>query len=90
MPPNECLDLIEQIAENSQQVRYAETNLWHDMIRDVRERLSNRKQSGGELTLDDLLGQLHAALGANPALTALLRRRFPVAMVDEFQDTDDI
>ena len=51
------------------------------------------------LSFDDLLTRLHAALhrgagapGDAPgeALAEAIRRRFPVAMIDEFQDTDPV
>jgi exodeoxyribonuclease V beta subunit len=45
------------------------------------------------LTFDDMLGRLHHKLhdpASGPALAEALRRRFPAALVDEFQDTDPL
>ena len=44
------------------------------------------------LSFNDLLTQLHQALRAESgeALGQLLRERYPIAMIDEFQDTDPI
>ncbi|HEX5193141.1 MAG TPA: UvrD-helicase domain-containing protein [Solirubrobacteraceae bacterium] len=52
--------------------------------------VDRRKRLGGVITYDDLVARLNAALdGDNGALAIeLLRRRFDVVMVDEFQDTD--
>jgi exodeoxyribonuclease V beta subunit len=52
--------------------------------------VERRKRRGGVMTYDDLVARLNAALlGDNGALAIdLLRRRFDVVMVDEFQDTD--
>ena len=54
--------------------------------------LSQRKLLARHRTFDDLLLQLHAALyGRNgERLTAVLQSRFPVGLIDEFQDTDRI
>ncbi|WP_409525561.1 exodeoxyribonuclease V subunit beta [Nitrincola sp. MINF-07-Sa-05] len=45
-----------------------------------------------ELGFDDLLQQLDKALGSDQGehLAATLRRQYPVAMIDEFQDTDPL
>jgi exodeoxyribonuclease V beta subunit len=57
-----------------------------------RELLRQREQrlrSRGQLVFDSLLSRVHAALhAAGSPLPALLRQAWPVAMVDEFQDTD--
>ncbi len=54
--------------------------------------LAQRKLLARQRTFDDLLLQLHAVLyGANgERLTTLLRTRYPVALIDEFQDTDRV
>ncbi len=54
--------------------------------------LAQRKQLARERTFDDLLLQLHQVLYSNAGerLTEVLRARFPVALIDEFQDTDRI
>jgi exodeoxyribonuclease V beta subunit len=56
----------------------------------VRTEVDRRKRAGGLMTYDDLVARLNAALsGPNERLAIdLLRRRFAVVMVDEFQDTD--
>ncbi len=52
----------------------------------------NRKLEEGILTFDDLIIQLHRALKGSfgEKLARAIRRRFPVALIDEFQDTDSV
>ena len=54
--------------------------------------LTQQKLLSRQRTFDDLLLQLHSVLyGDNgDRLTSLLRARYPVALIDEFQDTDRI
>jgi exodeoxyribonuclease V beta subunit len=58
----------------------------------VRVELAERKRALGVITYDDLLGQLLRALtGANGAAAVnMLRRRYSVVLIDEFQDTDPV
>jgi exodeoxyribonuclease V beta subunit len=48
-----------------------------------------RRRTAGTLSFDDLLTQLRDALESD-APAAILRRRFQVALIDEFQDTDPV
>jgi exodeoxyribonuclease V beta subunit len=60
-------------------------------LRDLDATLAKRKESAGVLTFDDLLRRLDAALGdprLGRRLATVVRRRFQVALIDEFQDTD--
>lgn len=59
----------------------------------LRDGLAQRKQQLGLLAFDDLLTQLDTALarpGSGTRLAGRLRNRYPVALVDEFQDTDPV
>ncbi len=58
----------------------------------VRRELDRRKRRLGVMTFDDLLMRLDAALhGPNAdAVSARLRERFAVVLIDEFQDTDPV
>ncbi len=57
---------------------------------EIREAVAREKRRRGELGFDDMLSRLDAALCSEngEALAAAIRARFPVAMIDEFQDTD--
>lgn len=59
---------------------------------DVRQRLKAHKEITRSMSFDDLLTRLAEAL-ANPGnqdLGLRLREQYPVAMIDEFQDTDPL
>jgi len=58
----------------------------------AREHVRQAKFAAQVLSYDDLLAEMHRALhgGNGAALADEVRRRFPVAMIDEFQDTDPV
>lgn len=59
-------------------------------LSEIRETVAQEKRRRGELGFDDMLSRLDTALRSESgeALAAAIRTRFPVAMIDEFQDTD--
>ncbi|WPA91545.1 exodeoxyribonuclease V subunit beta [Providencia zhijiangensis] len=59
-------------------------------ISEVRQTIAHEKQTRGELGFDDLLTRLDRALhqDGGALLAEAIAKRFPVAMIDEFQDTD--
>lgn len=59
-------------------------------LAEIRETVAREKRRRGELGFDDMLSRLDGALRSESgdALAAAIRTRFPVAMIDEFQDTD--
>ena len=58
----------------------------------ARRKVRDAKQKAQVLSFDDLLTEMHAALrrGYGAALADSIRQQFPVAMIDEFQDTDPV
>ncbi|NLC09446.1 MAG: exodeoxyribonuclease V subunit beta [Gammaproteobacteria bacterium] len=58
----------------------------------VQQCFSEEKNKRAELGFDDLLTRLDHALQADPEgrLAQIIRRQFPVVMIDEFQDTDPV
>ncbi|HZO14411.1 MAG TPA: UvrD-helicase domain-containing protein, partial [Polyangiaceae bacterium] len=58
----------------------------------MRSELPRRKAEAGIMAFDDLLLRLHEALRSidGERLARAIRRRFPAALIDEFQDTDPI
>lgn len=67
-------------------------NLLAAMRHEVSEQLDQRMRQQAELSFNDVLTRLHDALALpqGAALVATLRQRFPVALIDEFQDTDPV
>ena len=68
---------------------------YHDVLRNdaldyLHDQLPLEKRRKGILSFDDLLLQLDLALESNTALAPILLAQYPVAMIDEFQDTDPI
>lgn len=63
-----------------------------DLVAWAREELPRRKARRDEQGFDDLLSSLDRALSGagGERLAAAIRERYPVALVDEFQDTDPI
>jgi exodeoxyribonuclease V beta subunit len=56
----------------------------------LREKLPKIKHQRNVLSFDDLLLVLQNALERNPSLAGILQHKYPVALIDEFQDTDPI
>lgn len=78
-------EALSQWQEKKQQA----TLVWKvRFVQAIQNRLEELKQSQSVLSADDLLKQVLISLKSNDTLTSLLRQQFPVAMVDEFQDTD--
>ncbi len=61
-----------------------------ELIQYFQKELPKEKQRRGVLSFDDLLLQLQQALQGHPELAGSLRTKFPVALIDEFQDTDPV
>lgn len=85
-PLSELLERLGQVASSPLHVLLAE------MLPRVVARLTGRKSEKGHFDFDDMLRMLRDALRAEGggALVDELRRRYRVALVDEFQDTDRV
>jgi exodeoxyribonuclease V beta subunit len=84
------LQEVQDLQWLKEQLRY---NLWHSAIGVLQRNLNHYKAEFNQLTMDDLLTGVHQALHdgtIGDQLAQQLARQWPVAMVDEFQDTDDI
>lgn len=87
-PEHPVLDLIESVANRISQQNI---NLWHELFTDVQTTMVKMKEASNQMTVDDLLTSLAAAMSKDSSgLADTIRTRWPVAMIDEFQDTDDI
>ena len=54
------------------------------------DEVHRRRRAAGTLSFDDLLTQLRDGLSEGPTAVAALSRRFRIALIDEFQDTDPV
>ncbi len=59
-------------------------------LTEIRQSIAEEKRQHAELGFDDLLSRLDSALGqpSGEMLAQAIRQRYPLAMIDEFQDTD--
>ncbi len=73
-----------------------ETDIRHLTIRHalhwIRQRYSNEKQRMARMTFDDMLARFDFALQGPNALSLIktIRQQYPIALIDEFQDTDPV
>lgn len=67
----------------------AELRFWAGQVARVTAWRDERLAARGQTTFDEMIRRAHLAVQANPALADALYQDWPVALVDEFQDTDD-
>jgi exodeoxyribonuclease V beta subunit len=86
-PEHEVFSAIAELLDNPASLR--EPLLAH-AIEHCRQLLADAKARKGWLSFDDLLTQLGAAIDndVDDLLASKIRAQYPVAMIDEFQDTD--
>ncbi|TNE70604.1 MAG: exodeoxyribonuclease V subunit beta, partial [Gammaproteobacteria bacterium] len=91
-PHHPAFDAIEELLAFSSNQPSARSDILRHASQWVAERLESEKQQRSEMGFDDLLTRLDEALhGARgEQLAATIRRQFPVALIDEFQDTDPV
>lgn len=66
-------------------------SLLHDFAEELDSELARRKRAGQTHSYSDWLNSMHSALRDDRlGLAALLRKRYPAALIDEFQDTDPV
>ncbi|GAB4222358.1 MAG: exodeoxyribonuclease V subunit beta [Francisella sp.] len=55
----------------------------------IRQDFIQAKEQSGILDFDDLITKLNQSVKRSPELVNALQKQYPVALIDEFQDTDD-
>ena len=87
-----ALHALVALPEQLEALPSAHADLLAHAVRWMSERRSRVQQRRAELGPDDLLERLDRAFAgpAGGALAEHVRRQFPVALVDEFQDTDPV
>ena len=63
---------------------------WTQLVTDARDRVLRRRRELGIVTFDDVVRLARDAVQADPAAAAVLRDRYDLVLVDEFQDTDTL
>ncbi len=91
-PHHPAFDAIEALVAFSQNQPSAKSDILRHASHWIAERLESEKQQRSEMGFDDLLTRLDDALHGSRGdqLAATIRRQFPVALIDEFQDTDPV
>ncbi|AOY89406.1 exodeoxyribonuclease V subunit beta [Marinobacter salinus] len=91
-PSHPAFDAIAELITFSQNLPSAESDILKHATGWIARRLESEKQKRSEMGFDDLLTRLDEALHGprGNQLAATIRRQFPVALIDEFQDTDPI
>lgn len=88
MPEHPVLDDIDAIHRDIESLK---AWFWYDSLLNLRQHIERQKQDGNKQTLDDLLIQTcDAVTRPGSRLPSILAERWPVALIDEFQDTDNI
>lgn len=83
----DLLDVREQLDETLEMLR---RQLLRRFIEHAGARLRMRKQMERHISYDDILWNAYEAVTHRPWLAAALHARYPVALIDEFQDTDPL
>lgn len=83
-------DFLDAQSAQRRAVGQARANLLHGLRDEARERMARHKRERSQLGFDDLIAAVADVLQGEhgDALALALRQQYPVALVDEFQDTD--
>ena len=92
VPVHPALDALAQLREQLRSLPDPGQQALRHAACWIRQRFEQEKRRRAEMGFDDMLERLDLALqGANgERLAEVIRRQFPVAMIDEFQDTDPL
>ncbi|ALM87238.1 exodeoxyribonuclease V subunit beta [Bordetella sp. N] len=91
-PEHPACVALEQLREQVLALPAARNDILKHAAAWMRQRYAQEQARRAQMDFDDLLGQLDRALaGPNGAVLATaMRQQFPVALIDEFQDTDPV
>ncbi len=91
-PQHPALQALAELAHQIAELPDGQSDLLRHATVWMRQRFDQAQAQRAQLGFDDLLRQLDAALQApsGPALAQAIRQQFPVALIDEFQDTDPL
>ncbi|NMT63064.1 exodeoxyribonuclease V subunit beta [Marinobacter orientalis] len=91
-PHHPAMDAIAELKPALKAMPVAKPDILNHAACWIARRLDSEKQRLASMGFDDLLTRLDEALGGpqGERLAETIRRQFPVAMIDEFQDTDPV
>ena len=91
-PQHPGFDAIALLQQQLNQLPSLKVELIKHAVHWINQRYDTEKQRIARMTFDDMLTRLDCALqGENGAQLALMiRQQYPIALIDEFQDTDPI
>ncbi|WBM32090.1 MULTISPECIES: exodeoxyribonuclease V subunit beta [Pseudomonas] len=91
-PAHPGLDAMQTLAQHLQALDSPDAPLLEHAANWVSARFEVEKRRRAEMGFDDMLVRLQHALAseAGERLAGLIREQFPVALIDEFQDTDPV
>ncbi len=91
-PAHPALDAMQGLADALASLPTPDAAVLEHAARWVGARFEEEKRRRAEMGFDDMLLRLDAALqgSGGERLAALIREQFPVALIDEFQDTDPV
>lgn len=92
-PDLTCLDALQRVLESREDNAAPRTALLQHAAAWIERRVAMMRRQTATMGFDDMLTRLRDALAdpANgPRLARVIREQFPVALIDEFQDTDPV
>ncbi|PYF84080.1 DNA helicase/exodeoxyribonuclease V beta subunit [Marinomonas alcarazii] len=92
LPAHEFFGLVQSLRESFPDAGRLKAVLLTQLWQQTQERMKRWKHSTQSLTFTDLLTSLDAALSQDEAgkLAERIRHLYPIALIDEFQDTDAV
>ena len=91
-PAHPALQAMQELPQQLQALASPDASVLEHAAAWVAARFEVEKRRRAEMGFDDMLLRLQHALGseAGERLASLIREQFPVALIDEFQDTDPV
>ncbi len=83
-----CRDLVEEDAALQPIIEFAVYDFQLRFLDYVAAASERRRREAGVLSFDDLLITVHKRLTNDPVLARRIAEEYPLALIDEFQDTD--
>lgn len=89
---HDAFQAIDNLVSHAQQELDISEKLTLHAIHWIRHRYDTEKQRAARMTFDDMLTRLDTALqgGNGERLATAIRQQYPIALIDEFQDTDPV